>query len=144
MFPVLRLLIGCLFLVSGGEKLIWPYQNFLYVLQSYQLLPPGLDTAVARIFPWMEFIAGLFLVLGFWLPVVLRCVLMFFTTFILIIAQALLRKLPIDECGCFGQLLSLKPQHTLIMDSILFLLTFLSLANIKKTEAFSLDRYLQK
>jgi len=144
MFVVLRTLIGLLFIVSGGEKLIWPYQNFLYVVQGYQLLPSGLDEAVAHIFPWMELIAGLFLVLGFWLPVVLRSVLVFFMTFILIIAQALLRKLPIDECGCFGQLLTLKPQHTLIMDSVLFLVTLFLLANLKKTEALSLDKHFQK
>jgi uncharacterized membrane protein YphA (DoxX/SURF4 family) len=144
MFPFLRIFIGLIFVVSGGEKLIWPYQNFLYVIQGYQLLPPGLDEAAARIFPWIEFLLGLFLVLGFWLPFALRGVLVMLTMFILVVSQAIIRKLPLGECGCFGQLISFPLPMVVLMDSGLFVLTFLALANLKKTEALGLDRYFQK
>lgn len=144
MFAALRIIVGLLFVVSGAEKLIWPYQNFLYVLQSYQIIPPGLDSAVARVFPWIEFITGLLLVLGLWVSYSVRTALVMFAAFILIISQALLRKLPIDECGCFGQLISLKPQHTLLMDSTFFLLLIAAVRNLTKVENFSLDTYFRK
>jgi hypothetical protein len=136
--------IGLIFVVSGAEKLIWPYQNFLYVIQGYQLLPSGLDEAVARIFPWIEFLIGLFMVLGFWLSWTLRGVLVMVTAFILIVSQALIRKLPMEECGCFGELISFPLPVVVIIDSTLFALTCLLFIKIKKTEAVSLDRYFQK
>lgn len=144
MFAVLRIFTGLLFVVSGGEKLIWPYQNFLYVLQSYELLPAGMDMIVARVFPWVEFITGILLVIGLWVPQAVRIAWTMFAVFILTIAQALVRHLPIDECGCFGQLISLKPQHTLIMDSVFFLLLWTSLKNIGKTQQWSMDKAFQK
>jgi|CXWL01.1.fsa_nt_gi uncharacterized membrane protein YphA (DoxX/SURF4 family) len=144
MFPFLRILIGLLFVVSGGEKLIWPYQNFLYVLQSYEILPFGVDVFVAHVFPWIEFTTGLFLILGLWSHQMIKIALCMFAIFILVIAQALSRHLPIDECGCFGQLISLKPQHTLVMDSVFFLMLFWALRHIKQVERFSLDGYFRK
>lgn len=144
MFVVLRIIIGLLFVVSGAEKLIWPYQNFLYVIQGYQLVPPGLDVILARVFPWIEFITGLLLVLGLWVSYMMRLALVMFAVFILIIGQALVRQLPIDECGCFGQLISLKPQHTLLMDSVFFLLLVGAMKNVAKAENFSLDKYFRK
>jgi uncharacterized membrane protein YphA (DoxX/SURF4 family) len=144
MLPLIRILIGLLFIVSGAEKLIWPYQNFMYVLEGYQLFSPGVESLIARVFPWVEFILGIFMVLGFWLPITLRGVLATFTVFILVIGQALIRKLPIDECGCFGSLISLKPQQTLFMDSFCFLALVWLNSNVKAAARFSLDNYLSK
>ena len=39
MYVILRIVIGSIFLISGLGKLLSPYQNFLYVIQAYQLLP---------------------------------------------------------------------------------------------------------
>lgn len=144
MFAFLRILIGLLFVISGGEKVIWPYQNFLYVVQSYEIFPSGVDVFIARIFPWIEFVTGLLLIAGLWVPQMLRVALAMFAIFILIISQALFRHLPIDECGCFGELISLKPQHTLVMDSLIFLSLVWALRHIKQAEKFSLDAYFRK
>lgn len=144
MFALFRIIVGLLFVVSGGEKLIWPYQNFLYVLQGYELLPSGLDMVIARVFPWVEFITGVLLVIGLWVPQMVKIAFTMFAVFILIISQALLRHLPIDDCGCFGQLITLKPQHTLVMDSLFFLLLGASLKNIGKAQQWSVDKSLFK
>lgn len=144
MSAVIRILTGLLLCVSGAEKLIWPYQNFLYVVQGYQFFPSGFDVLVARIFPWIEFLAGLLLVLGLWVPQLLRVTLVMFSCFILLIAQALLRKLPLEECGCFGQLISMKPQHTLVMDSLFLLGIAWALRHPKDAGRFSLDRYFAR
>ena len=70
-YLVLRVLFGVFFMLVGGSKLFVPYQNFLYVIQSYQIFPPLIEELSARIVPWIEFFLGLFLVLGLWLKYVL-------------------------------------------------------------------------
>ncbi len=141
---VLRILIGGFFFVVGFDKIMHPYQNFLYVVQAYQLFPEFLEEIVARIFPWMEFFLGLFLLLGLWLKWTLRSFLLIISAFLLMIAQALIRKLPIDNCGCFGGLFSSKIQHTFALDACLWVMVSLMLKHIVDTEKWSLDRYFLK
>jgi len=144
MFAVIRILIGCLFVVSGFEKLIGPYQNFLYVVQSYEFLPTLMEDAVARVLPWIELFLGVFLITGLWLKWTLRSTLILFLMFILIVGQALLRGLPIDECGCFGSLISLPLAAVLILDSTLFLITGLLIKQEKHTVFFSFDQHFSR
>ena len=63
MWFLLRILIGSIFIVSGLGKLLSPYQNFLYVIQAYQLLPAWGEALAAQIFPWVELLIGIFLAL---------------------------------------------------------------------------------
>jgi len=137
----IRILIGCLFVVSGFEKLIGPYQNFLYVVQSYEFCPTIFEDIVARVLPWIELILGVFLITGLWLKWTLRSVLILFAMFICIVGQALLRGLPIDECGCFGSLISLPLAGVLVFDSIMFFITGLLMTQDKLVSSFSLDQH---
>ncbi|OGX24932.1 MAG: hypothetical protein A2787_03195 [Omnitrophica WOR_2 bacterium RIFCSPHIGHO2_01_FULL_48_9] len=141
---IARILLGTIFVVSGAEKLLSPYQNFLYVIQNYQLIGPPLDEWVARIFPWIEFLLGLFCLLGLWLTRSLEGILVIVTVFIGVVGQALIRGLPIDECGCFGSLVSLPLQGVIIVDSCLWLLTSWLLFPGAKASRFSLDEYFSK
>ena len=129
---------------SGMEKLISPYQNFLYVIQQYQVLIPFFEEVTARVFPWVELILGVFLLLGLWLKWTLRGVMALFLVFVGIVGQAILRGLPIDECGCFGSLISLPLSTVMAFDfSVLILIGVLS-KKIGNTEYFSLDRYFSQ
>jgi len=143
-FAVIRILIGCLFVVSGFEKLIGPYQNFLYVVQSYEFLPTLIEDIVARVLPWIELFLGVFLIFGLWLKWTLRSTLILFLMFILIVGQALLRGLPIDECGCFGGLISIPLAGVMILDSTLFLITGVLIKQKRHTSFFSLDQYFSR
>ena len=143
-FVVVRILIGIVFIVSSSEKLIGPYQNFLYVIQNYQLLPAFLENAVARLFPWIELFVGVFLLLGLWLKLVLRAALVLLMIFIVVVAQALIRHLDITECGCFGGLVSVPPVKVMIFDSILLSFTALLLFRFQRTSVFSLDQYFER
>ena len=78
---VLRILVGSIFVVSGFEKAIGPYQNFLYVVQSYEFLPTTLEEIVARALPWIEIFLGVFLISGLWLKWMLRSALILFAMF---------------------------------------------------------------
>ena len=94
--------------------------------------------------PWFELFLGAFLLLGFYLKWTLRGTLILLGAFIFIVSQAIIRKLPIDECGCFGGLVSLPLHGVLMMDSALLLLTGLLLYKTNSTCFLSLDNYLLK
>lgn len=139
-----RLAIAVLFIVSGIEKLVSPYQNFLYVIQGYELLKNPIDAWVAIGMPWIELFVGVFLLLGLWTPMALKGAGLLFVSFIVVVGQALIRRLPIDECGCFGQLVSFPLPVVLTMDSVMLLITIALMKKIDKTSTFSLDQYFLK
>jgi len=139
-----RILIGAFFIVIGIDKVMSPYQNFLYVVQAYQLFPEPLENIVARVFPWMELFLGIFLFLGLYLRWTIRAFLLILSAFILIITQALVRKLPLESCGCFGGLFSSDIQTTLLLDLSLWFFCYLMLKTPEKTSYLSLDRYFEK
>ena len=143
-FVIIRFLVGCLFIISGGEKLISPYQNFLYVIQGYELLSAPLENIVAFVMPWFELVLGVFLVLGLWLKWTLRGVIAMFATFIFVVSQALIRKLPIEECGCFGSLLTVPLHILLVIDVVFLILTGLLLYKINRTYCLSLDNHFSQ
>ncbi len=143
-FVILRIMIGGLFVFSGVEKLLHPYQNFLYVIQSYQCFDATIEELAARVVPWVEFLTGAFLILGLWSRWALRSALVLFVCFILIVGQAIIRKLPIDKCGCFGEGLSLPLPAVLSLDTFLTLVTLVLLFRIQQSSAFSLDRYFER
>ncbi len=144
LYVFLRILLGLLFTVVGAEKLISPYQNFLYVVQSYELFPLSLtflEEMTARILPWIEFLLGVFLLLGLWLKSVLRGFFILIGSFMVSVIQALIRKLPIDHCGCFGEMFSVSLPVILILDSFLLLCVLILMAKHKETSLLSLDQF---
>jgi hypothetical protein len=137
-------LVGALFVVSGGEKLLSPYQNFLYIIEQYQIVHGLVAEMAARILPWIEFFLGIFLLLGLWLNIALRGMLGLIAFFIVMLAQAMIRHLPLDECGCFGSLISFPLPVTLSLDIFLLVLTFVLLRRMKDTRLLSLDHWYHK
>jgi len=67
-----------------------------------------------------------------------------FSVFVVVVGQALLRGLPLESCGCFGEWIHLKPQAVIVMDSLSLLLTILLLRNLPLTKKLSLDIYIDK
>jgi hypothetical protein len=111
------------------------------VIQSYEILPKALEYAVAVSFPWLELILGIFCFLGLWIEWTAKGILIFFTTFIIVVGQALIRKLPISECGCFGELISFPLQTVFAFDSLNWLATACLILKSKDARKFSLDGY---
>jgi len=125
-------------------KLLGPYQNFMYVIQAYQLLPSWAELLVAQFFPWAELIIGVFVLLGFWMPWSLRAAAVLFGVFVVVVGQALIRGLPLENCGCFGEWVHFKPQMIIVLDSISLGLTLALLRRHKELKKFSLDDYFDK
>ncbi len=144
MFVVIRVILGVLFVVSGMEKVISPAENFQYVIEGYAIFPPVLAHAASVVFPWIELFTGLFIALGLWLQPALMGMLLISTTFILVVGQAIIRRLPLENCGCFGNLIHLPLQGVIVLDSTIFALTLLLLLNTRETSKFGLDTFYDR
>ena len=140
-FVIARILVGSLFVVSGFEKLIGPQQNFLYVVQSYELFGAFLENTIAYIMPWIEFFLGVFFVLGFCFKWVSRAVRVLFTGFMVVVCQAIMRCLQITECGCFGELISFPLNVVRIFDCTFLILLSILAQKEERANVFSLDHY---
>ena len=144
LLSALRVLIGVLFVVSGFEKLIQPPENFLFVIQNYDMLNERLEAAAAHVLPWFELFGGAFLAAGLWTRAAACVVWALNTAFIAAVSQALARKLPIDECGCFGELISLPLPAVLAMDAAVWLACAAMLAFPGSASRLSFDRFLAR
>ena len=143
-FVFLRITAGSVFVASGFIKLMQPHQNFLAIIQSYEIFTGTTATLLAKTMPWAEFVVGVFLILGFWSRISILVLWVLNTVFIGLISSALIRRLPIQECGCFGDSYSLSPQQTLGLDVALWLTFLCMAAYFDYTKYFSLDKYFDK
>ena len=143
--PILRAGVGFLFVASGYLKLIEPYQNFLAVIYNYQFVAGWAARGAAIAIPWAELVFGVFLLAGLWVRLAAGALWVLNTAFIGVISSALIRKLPVKDCGCFGHsAVSLPLEKVLMLDVALwFVFLFLFIA-ARSDFAWSLDRYFSK
>jgi len=114
-----RIFLGLIFAYSGFTKLMEPVENFQGAMAAYEIIPYAVVPFLARVIPWIEFLFGAFLILGY-LPRVSALVLAAMSSsFVLLIftTRIVTGALPAD-CGCFGEgsVIHLKPYQVLIMD----------------------------
>jgi uncharacterized membrane protein YphA (DoxX/SURF4 family) len=127
-FTLTRMTLGLMYIISGTEKLWQPYQNFLYIIHGYDMVPfPVVAKMMALILPWLEFFLGGFLLLGLWTKEGLVSLGFFTVIFIIAVGQAMVRKLPLAECGCFGDLVGMPLAATFVIDIVTLLLVILLL-----------------
>ncbi len=97
---VFRVVLGGLFVYAGVVKALEPL-DFAQNIRNYQLVGQSLSFVAALVLPWLEILAGAFLVAGIWkrgAALVISALLVFF---ILLTAVTMARGLDVD-CGCFG------------------------------------------
>ncbi|MEI8011412.1 MAG: MauE/DoxX family redox-associated membrane protein [Candidatus Omnitrophota bacterium] len=139
-FLLLRFVLASVFIASGWEKAVSPSENFLYILQAYEVLPSVLERLVSVVFPWVELAVGVSLLVGLWLRAGLLAATCVSGSFILIVGQAIIRRLPIDNCGCFGNLVHLPLRGVIFLDLALLTTAWILSSNLAATSFFSLDR----
>ena len=119
---VCRLLLGAIFIYTGLPKLMHPAE-FARLVYGYRILDPSLVNLVGITLPWVEVIAGAFLLIGI-LPQSSAAVIAgLLSVFIIGGFLALARGLEI-KCGCFFPFMG---EHKLtwallVRDAILLLL----------------------
>jgi uncharacterized membrane protein YphA (DoxX/SURF4 family) len=140
----LRFVMALIFVVSGFEKAVSPPENFLYLLQAYDFLPGALVRPAALVFPWIELAIGVFLTLGLWTRLALTGLLCMSGSLILVVGQAIMRRLPIESCGCFGDLVHLPLRGVIILDMAVFAGALYCSLNIAAVRRFSLDNLFDR
>jgi len=141
---ITRLFIGFVFVYAGFIKAVEPAENFRGLLAEYTIIPYVLIPLVAFIMPWVELIAGLFLMLGFAArpsALVLSFLSLGFMA-VLLLSKWILGFSP-ASCGCFGE-----GGIQLTVNQVLFLDLFNCLLGLKlfltRSHLWSLDGFLSK
>jgi uncharacterized membrane protein YphA (DoxX/SURF4 family) len=99
---VFRVVLGGLFVYAGIVKVLDPL-DFAQDIRNYRLVGQALSFAAAIFLPWLEILAGAFLIAGVWrrgAALVISGLLVFF---IVLTVVTMVRGLDVD-CGCFGAL----------------------------------------
>lgn len=142
-FVILRLVIALTFIVSGAEKLLSPVENFIYSLQSYEIIPnPDIEEAIALIFPWIELFLGIFLLLGLWTKLAVIGLGAIASGFIFFVGQGIIRGLSLSDCGCFGDLVHFPIWVTFLIDWVILGIAIVLYIWVDKTKSLSLDHKL--
>ena len=136
----LRAVAGALFTASGFLKLIQPHQNFQSVIETYGVISGQPAAWAARAFPWAEFLLGIFLALGLWTRSAARGLWLLVSVFLVALVSALWRRLPIGDCGCFGEAVRVNPRAMALIDVLLWLLLAWMVLRPKDFEGWGLDR----
>jgi len=99
---ICRIILGGMFVTAGLAKISDPVR-FLLTLREFRIFPDMIERFMAVTVPWLEFILGLFLLLG----LLYRTSALLFAglngVFIVAIGSVLARGIKVD-CGCFGLL----------------------------------------
>lgn len=97
----LRWSLGAVFCLAGFLKISDPI-GFHADLLAYELpMPDVVSRLVAVVFPCLELICGVGLIIGFWRESVSLLALTMSSIFVLMLVQAMVRGLDLN-CGCFG------------------------------------------
>ena len=135
-----RIMAGSLFFFSGLSKLSQPSEFFEVAINFYEIVPYSFVHGAAIIIPWVELIFGTFLLLGYCQHISAGILLGLTAIFQMVLAQAHIRQLPVDECGCFGGgLVHLTLLQSFALDTFLALVLIqVATSNFK---GYSLDKW---
>ena len=101
-----RIILGGLFVYSAVDKIIDPLA-FATIIHHYRLAPPNMINFAAVVIPWIELIAGVFLIFGIRLKasaLTINLMLVFFTVVLIVTA---FRGINV-ACGCFSTSMAVK------------------------------------
>lgn len=116
-----RIILGFVFIYAGIIKIADP-AGFSDAINNYDLLPLSVVNIFAITLPWIEVVAGLFLLFGISVKENSFIISVMLVVFILAIVISLGRGLNID-CGCFGTSSGTKVGIFKLVENII-LLTF--------------------
>ena len=141
-----RILLGLIFLFAGIAKISDPVR-FIFTLREFNLFSEAVIPFMALYLPWLEFILGLFLILGLLHRASAFLLACLNTMFAIAILTVVVRGMEID-CGCFGMLADIlkipdSADIKAIIRNVIFIGISVYIFIVKKT-LFSLENYLRK
>jgi uncharacterized membrane protein YphA (DoxX/SURF4 family) len=135
-----RLAIGFLFVFASVEKISQP-EEFAKAIMNYHLVFIAAVNLLAILLPWIELVAGLFLLSGILVRASSLLLSLLLCVFALAISISIARGLDIS-CGCFGTMAARKVGWNALGEDALMLCGALLLYFFPNT-AFSLENYLR-
>jgi len=139
-----RVFVGLVFAYSGFIKLMEPIENFRGAMAAYDVIPSAAIPLLAQVLPWMEFVFGVFLVIGYLPRLSAAAVAGLSWSFItlILVTRIVTGSVP-ENCGCFGEgsLVHLKPLQVVFLD-IFNTLVCVKLA-LTQDHPFSLEAVLK-
>ena len=141
-----RVVLGGVFLVAGLAKISDPVR-FLLTLREFELFPESIIRFLAVYLPWLEFVVGLFLLLGILQRTSALLLALLNIFFVGAIGSLLVRGIAID-CGCFGLLADIlrlpdKADVWAVLRNLLFAGMSLYVFRTRNS-LFSLEGYIRK
>ena len=97
-----RVVLGGLFVYAGAVKALDPL-DFAQNIRNYRLIGQELSFLAAVFLPWVEILAGTFLIAGVWRRGAALTVSGLLVFFIVLTLVTMVRGIDVD-CGCFGSL----------------------------------------
>ncbi len=94
-----QIALGAIFVAASLPKIIDP-PSFAHMIYNYRLVPGSLVNLAGLVFPWIELLCGLALILGIWKRTATLLIGALLVMFIVAISINLARGNAID-CGCF-------------------------------------------
>ena len=138
-----RLFVGGVFAYSGLSKLLGPSENFDAIVNNYEIIPHLLVLPISRFLPWLEWLLGSLLVLGYAPRYVSRILAGLTFIFVLLLFHSFFTSTAGLDCGCFGEAgIHLTKKQVFILDTINF--TLLIRLACMKNFYFSIDRFLKR
>ena len=141
-----RILLGLIFLFAGIAKISDPVR-FIFTLREFNLFSEAVIPFMVLYLPWLEFILGLFLILGLLYRASAFLLACLNTMFAIAILTVVVRGMEID-CGCFGMLADIlkipdSADIKAVIRNVIFIGISVYIFIVKKT-LFSLENYLKK
>ena len=138
-----RLVVGGLFVFSGMSKAVLPHAEVMAMVEQYKVVPDLLISPIAAGLPWVELASGTALFIGFLTTSAAWLVMAQLIAFSCLMILVLVAGIPIEDCGCFGNLgIQETPLQVLIRD--LVLLVILASVLVRRHDAWSIDAWASK
>jgi uncharacterized membrane protein YphA (DoxX/SURF4 family) len=135
--------VGGIFLFSGFTKLLLPPEEFVQILQSYQVIPEILITPLSFLLPGIELLCGSCLLLGFFIRAASIAIALQLFIFIALMSLVIISGIELEDCGCFGALgIQETPGQVIIRDVVLLIISLVLL--ITKKHIYTLDNLFQE
>lgn len=135
---LLRLVVGGVFISSGVVKILDPLA-FAQQVRNYRIIGQDLSFLVALYLPWLEILAGAFLVAGVLKKASAALISLMLGGFIVLVAVTMVRGIDVD-CGCFGALSRQADWRLLLEDAGLLAMSLSVLISKKKSAPGSAEK----
>jgi hypothetical protein len=111
------MLVGGVFVLAGFSKLVLPPAEVVALMQQYTVIPTAVTPWLAAGLPWLELMSGTALVIGWYTTPAALLVGVQLVAFSGLMLVVLGLGVPIEDCGCFGNLgLRETPLQVLLRD----------------------------